>query len=82
MIPPGVPVVTPGTIHENKSFSGAWSVESLRAPGGWSAIVRKMWIGIRESGKRRNINVNATGLEGPRMRRTPPAEAGMVEEEV
>lgn len=37
---------------------------SRRAVG----IVRKMWIGIRESGKRRNINVNATGLEKARMR--------------
>jgi len=66
MIPPGVLVVTSGTIRENnKSFSEAWSVESRRVPRGWSAIVRKMWIGIGESGKRRNINVNATGLEGP-----------------
>jgi len=45
---------------------GAWNgaPSSRRAVG----IVRKMWIGIRESGKRRNINVNATGLEKARMR--------------
>lgn len=41
-----------------------WAPSSRRAVG----IVRKMWIGIRESGKRRNINVNATGLEKARMR--------------
>lgn len=41
-----------------------WALSSRRAVG----IVRKMWIGIRESGKRRNINVNATGLEKARMR--------------
>lgn len=39
-----------------------WAPSSRRAVG----IVRKMWIGIRESGKRRNINVNATGLEKAR----------------
>lgn len=53
MIPPGVLVVTLGTIHENnKRFSGSWSVESLRAPGGRSALSEKCGSGSEKAGSR------------------------------